>query len=175
MADVEKPDRLVFDLDPDEGLDFGDVKRAAEDIKGHLADIGLTSYPMLSGGKGIHVIVPLKPMAEWPAVKSFADRFARALSQAEPTRFTANMKKSERTGRIFIDWLRNQRGATAVMPYVVRARPGAAVAAPVSWSELKEVKTAAMFSARDVDTLTDRANGRGLRHWGVSDQVLPEV
>jgi bifunctional non-homologous end joining protein LigD len=175
VADVEKPDRLVFDLDPDEGLDFADVKRAAEDIKQHLADIGLTSYPMLSGGKGVHVIVPLKPEAAWPAVKSFADRFARALSQAEPDRFTANMKKAERTGRIFIDWLRNQRGATAVMPYVVRARPGAAVAVPVSWSELKDVKSPAMYSAKDADVLIERANGRGLQHWGVSDQVLPEV
>ena len=175
IGDVEKPDRLVFDLDPDEGLDFADVKRAAEDIKRHLADIGLTSYPMLSGGKGVHVIVPLKPQAEWPAVKSFADRFARALAQAEPGRFTANMKKAERTGRIFIDWLRNQRGATAVLPYVVRARPGAPVAAPVSWSELKDVASPAMYAVKDAETLIARANGRGLEHWGVSDQVLPEV
>ncbi len=175
IADVEKPDRMVFDLDPDEGLDFKDVKRAAEDIKRHLSDIGLTSYPMLSGGKGVHVIVPLKPEAEWPAVKSFADRFARALSQAEPDRFTANMKKAERTGRIFIDWLRNQRGSTAVLPYVVRARPGAPVAAPVSWSELKDIESAGVYSAKDADVLLERANGRGLRHWGASDQVLPGV
>ncbi len=175
IEDVEKPDRLVFDLDPDEGLDFADVKRAAEDIKQHLADMGLTSYPLLSGGKGVHVVVPLKPQAEWPAVKSFADRFARALSQAEPKRFTANMKKAERTGRIFIDWLRNQRGATAVLPYVVRARSGAPVAAPVSWSELKDIASPAMYTAKDAAVLIERANGRSLKHWGVSDQVLPEL
>lgn len=174
-SDVEKPDRLVFDLDPDEGLDFGDVKRAAEDIKQHLADIGLTSYPMLSGGKGVHVIVPLQPDAEWPAVKSFAERFARALGEAEPDRFTANMKKAERTGRIFLDWLRNQRGSTAVLPYVVRARPGAPVAAPVTWSELKDIDSAAAFTARDMETLRERANSRALTHWGTSDQVLPDV
>ena len=175
VADVEKPDRMVFDLDPDEGLGFDDVRHAAEDIKQHLADIGLTSYPMLSGGKGVHVIVPLKPQAQWPAVKSFAERFARALGEAEPKRFTANMKKAERTGRIFLDWLRNQRGSTAVLPYVVRARAGAGVATPVTWSELKDIDSPAAFTARDADTLLDRANGRSLTHWGVSDQVLPDV
>ncbi|WP_394653427.1 DNA ligase D [uncultured Sphingomonas sp.] len=175
VSDVEKPDRMVFDLDPDEGLGFDDVKRAAEDIKQHLADIGLTSYPMLSGGKGVHVIVPLKPDAEWPAVKSFAERFARALGEAESHRFTANMKKAERKGRIFLDWLRNQRGSTAVLPYVVRARAGAGVATPVTWSELKDIDSPAAFTTRDLDTLLKRANGRSLTHWGISDQVLPEV
>ncbi|MBN2973680.1 DNA ligase D [Roseomonas aeriglobus] len=175
VSDVEKPDRMVFDLDPDEGLGFDDVKRAAEDIKQHLADIGLTSYPMLSGGKGVHVIVPLKPEAQWPAVKSFAERFARALGEAEGHRFTANMKKAERTGRIFLDWLRNQRGSTAVLPYVVRARAGAGVATPVTWSELGDIDSPAAFSPRDLNTLLSRANGRSLTHWGVSDQVLPEV
>lgn len=175
IADVEKPDRLVFDLDPDEGLDFGDVKKAAADLKRHLADMGLTSFPMLSGGKGVHVVVPLKPQAEWPAVKSFADRFARALSAAEPERFTANMKKVERKGRIFIDWLRNQRGATAVMPYVARARPGAAVAAPVTWSELDKVESPQRWSIRDGDELAERATSRSLAGWGVSTQVLPDL
>ena len=175
VADVEKPDRLVFDLDPDEGLDFGDVKKAAADLKRHLADIGLTSYPMLSGGKGVHVVVPLRPQAEWPAVKSFADRFARALSAAEPERFTANMKKVERKGRIFIDWLRNQRGATAVMPYVVRARPGAHVAVPVTWSELDKIDMPQRWSLRDADELAERAGGRSLAGWGISAQVLPDL
>ena len=175
VADVEKPDRLVFDLDPDEGLDFGDVKTAAADLNRHLADIGLTSYPMLSGGKGVHVVVPLRPQAEWPAVKSFADRFARALSAAEPERFTANMKKVERKGRIFIDWLRNQRGATAVMPYVARARPGAHVAVPVTWSELDKITTPQRWSVRDAEELAERANSRSLQGWGISAQVLPDL
>ena len=165
----------MFDLDPDEGLDFADVKRAAADLKRHLADIGLTSFPLLSGGKGVHVVVPLKPEAEWPAVKSFADRFARALSAAEPERFTANMKKIERKGRIFIDWLRNQRGATAVMPYVVRARPGAAVATPVTWSELEKIDTAQRWSVRDGEELAERVASRSLAGWGLSTQVLPDL
>jgi bifunctional non-homologous end joining protein LigD len=175
VPDIEKPDRLVFDLDPDEGLDFGDVKKAAVDLKQHLADIGLTSFPMLSGGKGVHVVVPLKPQAEWPAVKSFADRFARALATAEPDRFTATMSKAKRKGKIFIDWLRNQRGATAIMPYAARAREGAPVAAPVSWTELKDVETPAMYTVEDVETLIERANSRALQGWGVADQVLPDV
>ncbi|MBW4330072.1 DNA ligase D [Stakelama sp. CBK3Z-3] len=172
---VETPDRMVFDLDPDEGLDFGDVKKAAEDIKQHLADIGLTSFAMLTGGKGIHVIAPMSPGAEWPEVKSFAERFSRALAQAEPDRFTATMSKAKRKGRIFIDWLRNQRGATAVMPYVARAREGAPVAAPISWTELKDIKRANRWHIGDVDTLIERANGRALAGWGVADQVLPDV
>src|SRR3546814_20120977 len=88
VATLEQPDRLVFDLDPDEGLDFGHVKKAAIDLKQHLADIGLTSFAMLSGGKGVTVVVPLPPAAALDAVKSFAPPFARALTEAEPKRFT---------------------------------------------------------------------------------------
>ncbi|MFV0623436.1 DNA ligase D [Sphingomonas sp. ac-8] len=174
VEDVERPDRLVFDLDPDEGLDWRDVQRAAEDVKRHLADMGLASFAMLSGGKGVHVVVPLTPQAEWPAVKSFADRFARALAAAEPERFVATMSKAKRKGRIFLDWLRNQRGATAVMPYSARARPGAHVAAPVSWAEFGDIATPRRFSIHDADELIERANGRGLAGWGIADQPLPD-
>ncbi|MEG3153153.1 DNA ligase D, partial [Sphingomonas sp. ZT3P38] len=175
IEDVEKPDRLVFDLDPDEGLDFEIVKKAADDLKQHLADMGLTSFALLSGGKGVHVVVPLTPEAEWPAVKSFADRFARAMGQAEPERFTASIRKIDRKDRIFIDYLRNQRGATAVLPYVARARPGAPVSAPVSWSELRDIETPQLFSVRDADTLIERANSRALSGWGQAAQVLPDI
>jgi len=175
VADVEQADRVVFDLDPDEGLDWADVKRAAADLKRHLADLGLASFAMLSGGKGVHVVVPLVPQAEWPAVKSFAERFARALAQAEPDRFTANLKKAERKGRIFIDYLRNQRGSTAVLPYVARARSGAPVAVPVGWSELRDIETPQAWHVGDQDALIERANARGLKGWGVAKQVLPGV
>ncbi len=124
---VEYPDRLVFDLDPDVGLDFAKVKGAAVRLKALLEDLGLKSFPLLSGGKGIHVVVPLDASKDWPTVKSFADRFSRAISEAEPETFTANIRKVQRKGRIFLDWLRNQRGATAVMPYSARAREGAPV------------------------------------------------
>ncbi|TCQ11077.1 MULTISPECIES: DNA ligase D [Sphingomonas] len=174
-ATLEKPDRLVFDLDPDEGLDFGDTKKAAEHLKNQLAELGLVSFPMLSGGKGVHVVVPLTPEAEWPAVKDFADRFARAMAGAEPERFVATMAKAKRKGRIFIDWLRNQRGATAVMPYSARARAGAPVAAPVSWTELRDIETAARWGVKDGAELIERAGSRALEGWGVADQVLPDL
>lgn len=173
--DLEHPDRMVFDLDPDEGLDFDTVRKAAEHLKEQLAEIGLTSWPMLSGGKGVHVVVPLIPRADWPAVRSFAERFARALATAEPERFTANLKKASRTGRIFIDYLRNQRGATAVLPCVARAREGAPVAAPVSWSELRTIDSARMFSIADAARLIKRAAARALDGWGEAEQVLPEL
>jgi len=175
VADIEKPDRLVFDLDPDEGLDFEAVKKAAADLKDHLADIGLTSWPLLSGGKGVHVVVPLVPKAEWPEARSFCERFARALSEAEPERFTANLKKVNRKGKIFIDYLRNQRGSTAVLPYVARAREGAPVAAPVTWSELRDIDSPKHFSIRDAAELLERATGRALQGWGMADQALPDV
>jgi bifunctional non-homologous end joining protein LigD len=174
-ATLEKPDRLIFDLDPDEGLDFGDTKKAAEHLKNQLAELGLVSFPMLSGGKGVHVVVPLTPDAEWPAVKDFADRFARAMAGADPDRFVATMAKAKRKGRIFIDWLRNQRGATAVMPYSARARPGAPVAAPVSWTELRDIETAARWGVKDGAELIARAGSRALAGWGVADQVLPDL
>ncbi len=175
VADIEKPDRLVFDLDPDEGLDFENVKKAAFDLKGHLADIGLTSWPLLSGGKGVHVVVPLVPRAEWPEARSFCERFARALAQAEPDRFTANLKKANRVGKIFIDYLRNQRGATAVLPYVARAREHAPVAAPVTWTELRDIDTPKRWTIRDADELNERAASRALQGWGEGGQALPDL
>ncbi len=172
---LEQPDRLVIDLDPDEGLDFADTRRAAEHVSAQLAELGLVSFPLLSGSKGVHVVVPLTPQAEWPAVKDFADRFARALAAAEPDRFVAVMTKAKRKGKIFIDYLRNQRGSTAIMPYSARARAGAPVAAPVSWTELRDIDTAARWGVRDAPELLDRATSRALAGWGVADQVLPDL
>jgi len=173
--DVEKPDRLVFDLDPDEGLGFAEVRRAAHDLRRVLADMGLKTFPMLTGGKGLHVIVPLRPRAEWPAVKDFAQRFAVALATAEPDRFTANLAKVKRKNRIFLDYLRNQRGATAIMPYSARAREGAPVAAPIIWDELDGMEGGNRFSVRDADLLLERASGRLLQGWGEASQVLPDL
>ncbi|MDY7522594.1 DNA ligase D [Sphingomonas sp. 10B4] len=175
VGSLEQPDRMVFDLDPDEELGFDVVKKAAADLKEHLAELGLVSFAMLSGGKGVHVVVPLMPQAQWPAVEDFAERFARALGAAEPDRFLATMSKAKRKGRIFIDWLRNQRGATAVLPYVARARAGAPVAAPVSWSELRDIDAASRWGVRDAAALIMRAGSRDLAGWGIADQVLPDL
>lgn len=174
VDDIERPDRMVFDLDPDTAVDFEAVKKAARDLKRHLSDLGLVSFPLLSGGKGLHVVVPLTPGAEWPAVKDFSHRFALALAEAEPDRFTAALSKARRKGRIFIDYLRNQRGATAIMPYSVRARTGAPVSMPVAWSELDEIKAANLFTLDDLDAVLKRRSGRALRGWGIADQMLPD-
>ena len=174
-TDVEAPDRMIFDLDPDEGLDFGDVKSAAEHIRDRLSDLGLVSFAMLSGGKGVHVVVPLDPGHSWEAHKDFSRRFAEALSLAEPERFLATMSKAKRAGKIFIDWLRNQRGSTAVLPYSARARDGAPVAAPIAWGELKGFKDAHPFSIKDSKRLLDRARSQSLAGWGFAQQSLPEV
>ena len=107
---------------------------------------GSRPFALLSGGKGIHVIAPLDQTATWPKVKSFADRFARAIAEAEPEIFTANIRKNQRKGRIFLDWLRNQRGATAVMPYSARARENAPVAAPIDWSEMDQIRVSARLT-----------------------------
>jgi len=175
VADIEKPDRLVIDLDPDEGLGFDKVRKAAHDIRRHLADMGLATFPMVTGGKGLHVVAPLTPEAEWPAVKDFAQRFAMALAEAEPERFTATLSKAKRTDRIFIDYLRNQRGATAILPYSARARDKAPVAAPVNWDELDDLKGGNIFTVKDVDALIERAASRALKGWGEATQTLPEV
>jgi bifunctional non-homologous end joining protein LigD len=173
--DVEAPDRMVFDLDPDEGLDFEDVKSAAKDIHKKLADIGLTSFAMLSGGKGVHVVVPLSTGHSWDQHKDFSKRFAEALSIAEPDRFIANMSKAKRVGKIFVDYLRNQRGATAVLPYSARARAGAPVAVPIAWGELDGFDSAHAFSIGDAKRLLDRAQSKGLAGWGFAEQALPEL
>ena len=172
---VEYPDRLVFDLDPDVGLDFAKVKTAAVRLKALLEDLGLKSFPLLSGGKGIHVVVPLDASKDWPTVKSFADRFSRAISEAEPQTFTANIRKVQRKGRIFLDWLRNQRGATAVMPYSARARENAPVSAPIAWEEFDRYDSGHHFSIRDADQLLKRASSKMLAGWGGAKQALPDA
>jgi bifunctional non-homologous end joining protein LigD len=117
------------------------------------------------------VVVPLRQGAEWPQVKDFAQRFAIALATAEPDRFTANLAKAKRKGRIFIDYLRNQRGATAIMPYSARAREGAPVAAPINWDELDKMEGGNRFTVRDAALLLDRASGRLLQGWGEANQL----
>ena len=175
IEDVEKADRLVFDLDPDEGLDFKDVISAALHVQGLLGQMGLVTFPMVTGGKGVHVIAPLTPQAEWPAVKDFAHRFAQVLAQTEPDRFTAALAKAKRTGRIFVDYLRNQRGATAVMPYSARAREHAPVAVPITWEELRTLEGASRWHVSDAAELLKRAASKDLIGWGRADQVLPDL
>ena len=143
---VEKPDRVVFDLDPDEGLNFEDVRHAAFDLRDRLADLGLKTFPMLSGGKGFHVVAPLTAKVLWPDVKAFCRAFTIQLGGEDPSHYVAVMSKARRKGRIFVDYLRNERGSTAIAPYSTRSREGAPVAAPISWDEARTIKAANAFS-----------------------------
>jgi bifunctional non-homologous end joining protein LigD len=142
VATLEKPDRLVFDFDPDEGMTFDTVIRAARDMRARLEAVGLESFAMVSGGKGIHVVVPLRPRYEWPDVKAFAEALTRSMAADEPDRFLAVASKAKRLGKIFIDYLRNGRGATAIAPFSSRARKGAPLAWPVSWTEIGRLENA---------------------------------
>ena len=148
MDAIEAPDRMVFDLDPDEDLAFDEVKRAAQDIAKALKGLGLKSWPLVSGGKGVHVVLPLDGSADYAETEPFAKGFAQALAAHQPERFVAVMSKQRRKGRIFVDWLRNKRSATAILPWSLRARPGATVAVPLSWDGLAKIKSAAAFDIR---------------------------
>ena len=134
---IETPDQIVFDLDPEEGLGSEVVKAAALDVKKHLGDLGLPALLKTSGGKGFHVVVPLKPKARWEEVKTFAHDFAHAMTQSAPDRYTATLAKKARKGRVFIDYLRNGRGSTTVAPFSPRANEEAAISMPIEWKLLE--------------------------------------
>jgi bifunctional non-homologous end joining protein LigD len=172
---VERPDRLVIDLDPDERLSFERVREAALQLRRSVDALGLKSFALLTGGKGVHVVVPLTPEAPWSQVRAFAKAFCSALADADPTRFTIALPKAQRRGRIFLDFLRNQRTATAILPYSARARAGSPVAAPVSWDELERIERADHFSIVDAAELLRRADRRALRGWGIAEQRLPSL
>ena len=148
LPKVTEPDHIVFDLDPDEDLDFAILKAAAVEVRDFLGELGFTTFLKVTGGKGLHVVAPLTPKLGWDEVKGFAKAVADALVMARPDRYTANMAKKVRTQKIFVDYLRNQRGGTAICNYSTRARAGATVACPLRWDELKGLKTAAPYNVR---------------------------
>jgi bifunctional non-homologous end joining protein LigD len=135
-ADWERPDMIVMDLDPGDDVDWPTVIAAAEEVRERLKKAGLASFVKTSGGKGLHVVSPIKPKAEWPAVKAFTKAIADSMAADSPERFVSTIPKARRHGKILIDYLRNQRGMTAVSAYSTRARPGASVSLPLAWEEL---------------------------------------
>ena len=130
---------MVFDLDPDKGLGIDDIRRAVRDLKGLLDDTDLTSFLKTSGGKGYHIVVPLQPAADWAKVRDFAKLIAQTMTEKWPHRYTANMRKEKRAGRVYVDWVRNGRSATSVANFSLRSRPGAAVSWPLRWSDLSKI------------------------------------
>jgi bifunctional non-homologous end joining protein LigD len=145
IDDRERADRLVFDLDPGPGTDWSDVVEAARDVRACLSKLKLKSFLKTSGGKGLHVVLPIKP-TPWNEAKAFAQKIATSMAADQPDRYVATATKSGRSKRIFIDYLRNSREATAVAPYSTRARPGAPVSAPIEWSELGSLKAANQYT-----------------------------
>ncbi len=147
---INLPDRLIFDLDPAPDVPFGAVKLAALDVRARLKALGLASNLRCTGGKGLHVWVPLQTGITWPELKRFAAAVAHQMVKDLPDVYVATMTKAKRTGRIFVDYFRNDYTATAIADYSVRARPGAPVAVPLNWNELDELQSADQFRIPDV-------------------------
>jgi bifunctional non-homologous end joining protein LigD len=156
IEDLEHPDRLVFDLDPGLGVEWKDLVAAARDVRARLQAMGVESFARLSGGKGLHVVLPIRPGPTWDDAKDFCERLADAMTEQSPDRYVATASKAKRNGVIFIDWLRNGRGATSVASWSLRARKEAGAAVPVAWSELGRLRSGA-------DYPLDRAMRRATR------------
>ncbi|EWG98299.1 DNA ligase D [Halomonas sp. BC04] len=171
IDDLERPDSLVFDLDPDEGMAWKEILRVAGTLRERLESLGLTPFVRTTGGKGLHLVVPLEPAAGWDQAKAFAKGVAEAHAKDDPQRLTTNMSKAKREGRIFIDYLRNGRGATAVASYTVRARENAPVAVPIRWDELNAALRADRYN---VENLRRRLSALREDPWGgFSDAARP--
>ncbi len=151
----ERAERVIFDLDPGEGLGFADVVAAARDVRGALDALGLVSFVKTTGGKGLHVVIPIERRHEWREVKTFAKKLAESLATDAPDRFLTRISKAERRQRIFIDYLRNDPTSTAVAPYSTRARAGAPVAMPIAWEELSSTLDPASFNITTVPGYLD--------------------
>jgi bifunctional non-homologous end joining protein LigD len=147
---IDYPDRMIFDLDPAPDLPFEAVRLAAKDLRQRLKHKGLDAMLKCTGGKGLHVTVPLAEKDEWQAVKGFASALAEEMVAAAPSAYIATMSKAKRSGKIFIDFFRNDYTATAIADFAVRARPGAPVALPLTWKELEDVESPGQFTMKDV-------------------------
>ncbi|MFQ5970908.1 MAG: DNA ligase D [Alphaproteobacteria bacterium] len=168
----ERPDRLVFDLDPDERLDWLDVVEAALQIREELTALGFATFVRTTGGKGLHLVVPVERRHTWAGHKAFAHAFVQKMARRWPRRYTASPARHHREGRIFIDYIRNVRGATAVGSYSLRARPGAPVATPLDWSELRDVDDPAELNYA---TVPERLAGLARDPWQDIDRAARPI
>jgi bifunctional non-homologous end joining protein LigD len=171
--DTTHPDRLVFDLDPGEDIAFADVVRAAHDVRARLSDVGLTSFCRTTGGKGLHVVVPLRPRADWDETRAWCRAFAERMAAERPELYVSRLPKIERRGHILVDWLRNGLGSTAVASFSPRARPGATVATPLSWREVTETLDPAAFTLATVPARLRRQKSDPWAGFAEAEQTLP--
>jgi bifunctional non-homologous end joining protein LigD len=155
---MERPDRLIFDLDPGTGVTWPQVQTAAELVRGFLAELELVCFAKTSGGKGIHIVVPIKRQYEWAVAKDFAHAIVTHLARVLPTHFVDKSGPKNRVGKIFVDYLRNSRGATTVSAWSARARPGAGVSVPVAWNEIAKLKSADQWNVRNIHSRLDQGN-----------------
>ena len=154
----DHPDRMVFDLDPGEGVAWSQVQEAAQLMHSFLTQLGLPSYLKTSGGKGLHVVVPLRRVHDWDTVKGFSQAVVLHMAQAIPQRFVARSGPKNRVGKIFIDYLRNGPGATTVCAWSARARPGVGISVPVAWDELPSLRGGDHWSVKTAHQRLDTGN-----------------
>jgi bifunctional non-homologous end joining protein LigD len=169
---LERPDQLILDVDPDEGMAFERVIEAAQELRRRLGDLGLESFVKTTGGKGLHVVAPVKRRLGWDEHLAFARGVVGALEREQPRLYTTNSRKAARKGRLFLDYLRNARGATAVAPYSTRAREGAPVATPLAWSELEQPLDPARFT---VFTVPERLAGLDEDPWSAYFELSQSI
>jgi bifunctional non-homologous end joining protein LigD len=174
LADLERPDRLIFDFDPGEGVEWPRVVEGAISVRERLKGLGLDSFVKTTGGKGLHVVVPIRPKAPWKDALVFTREIAEAMAADEPDRYTTTSVKQEREGRIFIDYLRNNREASAIAPYSTRSRPGAPVATPVAWEELSPALKPSGFTVENLNKRLAKLKQDPWKEMSNADQVLPD-
>jgi bifunctional non-homologous end joining protein LigD len=175
LAEKDKPNQIIFDLDPDPSVPFEAVKLGAEDVRKRLSIIGLETYARLSGGKGIHVVVPIKAAYKWDVVKAFARDFAEGMARDVPEAYVANMSKARRKGKIFIDFFRNDFSSTAIVPFSLRARDRAPLAWPVSWATLRKIDDPQAFRLNTLEKKDyDKATKAAQEFLQAQPQSLPQ-
>jgi len=172
---LDRPDQLIFDFDPDDGLSWQDVVTAVGLLRTLLGELGLQGFLKTTGGKGMHVVLPIRPTLSWDQAKGFTRSVAEFLVRTFGDRFTATVSKERRKGKIFIDYLRNAEGATAIAPYCVRARAGAPISMPIEWDDLEEDVRFDHFNLRNAEAIIGARKRDPWREFGTLKQTITKA